>query len=369
MAAKSAIKRKHASPEQAVDTKSEKTIVSYFQLSDQEMQGLGGISLFEKSLLSSLVHTLRLGVHLDQKVKGTATELDERDPGYFCINKYIASARASDMPSDKLFPLRLRGPSMKSIVRTLPVQNVLFSATLARSIFQLCIWRAFAFGDKDRIRELTLEQASPDLTSIGTTICAWGGISNIAVRAYGNFQVVKGKVPSMLSLHWEFSQTLSNDITTRAYPYTFAELHENLCKKSVPSIPRGGIIIWVFTSDFSEYELCFPPTAEDLARHIKPLKGPHGSPSGPSDALKHIAAQSNGQVPKDADTLAKVIRNILEVLNNPPEHLPIVRKLVLDCEGAQGRKLGVVDMEHALRKITRQIRMAAKGSQSKKQKV
>jgi hypothetical protein len=372
MATTSARKRRHASPKPVVEKRNEKTTVSYFQLSNHEMQHLAGLSLFEKSLLSSLVHTLRLGVHLDQETKGTAAELAETGLAASTCKKYIDSALASDFASDKYFPLRLTGSSMKTVVGAFPLQNASASNPSAKNVFQICIWRTFAFGDKAHITQLTLrEQGSPDLTSIAAVICTWGGAVNIALPAYGNFQVVKRKVPDMLSLLWEFSQIFAAEITTRVSPYTFAELHETLCKKAVPSIPRGGIVTWLLISDFSEYGICLPPTEEDLAQHIIPSKRSGGSPSGPSAALKHVAEQCKGHVPKDADALARVIRNVLKVFNNPPEQLLTVRKLVCDCEEIQGRKLGVVDVEHALCKISRQVSMAAmrRGHKSKKQKV
>jgi hypothetical protein len=369
MATTSARKKRHASPKPVVEKRNEKTTVFYFQLSNHEMQHLAGLSLFEKSLLSSLVHTLRLGVHLDQKSKGSAAELKETDLAASTCKKYIDSALASDFASDKYFPLRLTGSSMKTIVGAFPLQDA--SAPSAKSVFQICIWRIFAFGDKARITQLTLrKQGSPDLSSIATVICAWGGAVNVALPAYGNFQVVKGKVPNMLSLLWEFSQILAAEITIRVSPYTFAELHGTLCKKAVPSIPRGGIVTWLLISDFSEYGICLPPTEEDLAQHIIPSKRSHGSPSGPSAALKYVAEQCKEHVPKDADALTRVIRNVLKVFDNPPEQLLTVRKLVCDCEEVQGRKLGVVDVEHALCKISRQVSMAAmrRGHKSKKQK-
>ena len=134
----------------------------------------------------------------------------------------VVSALATNMSTDKFFPLRLTGSSMKEIIAIFPLGK---TSMTAFKIFQLSIWRTFAFGDKERIKDLTLEQdASPDLESIIATITTWGGKSNIAMPVYGNFQIIKSKVPQMLHLLWEFSQALSNDCNTPGATLTFAEV-------------------------------------------------------------------------------------------------------------------------------------------------
>jgi hypothetical protein len=278
----------------------------------------------------------------------------------------VVSALATNMSTDKFFPLRLTGSSMKEIIAIFPLGKTPMTAF---KIFQLSIWRTFAFGDKERIKDLTLEQdASPDLESIIATITTWGGKSNIAMPVYGNFQIIKSKVPQMLHLLWEFSQALSKDCNTPGATLTFAEVYKRLADKKVPSLPPGGIIIWLLISDFVEYGICFAPTEQDLAEHIIPIaKGSHGSPSGPTAALKYAAESAEEEMPNDAAALTKVLRKIIEVFNNPTEAMPTIQMLVRVCKEIQGRNLNMVDIEHALCKIARQLSMG-KGRESKKQK-
>jgi hypothetical protein len=240
----------------------------------------------------------------------------------------------------------------------------------AFNIFQLSIWSTFAFGDKEHIKDLTLEQdVSPDLESIVASITTWGGNANIAMPVYGNFQIIKSKVPQMLHLLWEFSQALSEDYNTLGTALTFAEVYKRLADKKVPSLPLGGIIIWLLISDFVEYGICFAPTEKDLAEHIIPTaKGSFGSPSGPTAALKYAAEMAEEEMPKDAAALANVLRKIFDVINSPTEAMPTIQEIVRGCEEIQGRKVTVVDIEHALCKVARQLSMA-KGRESKKQKV
>ena len=226
-------------------------------------------------------------------------------------------------------------------------------------IFQLAIFRAFAFGDKERIKELTLaHSAQPDLDSIAAIITKWGGKSNIALPVYGNFQVIKAKVPTMLRLLWEFADSLHND-STRSAAIPFTEVYQRLADKRVPSLPYGGVVTWVLVSDFVEYGICAAPTEQDLAEHIIPTsKSSRGSPSGPTGGIKHAAESSGEDMPKDAAALAEVLRRLMDVFNDPPKTMPTITEVVKDCEEIQGRKINIVDIEHALCKIARQLSKA-----------
>jgi len=57
----------------------------YFEIPSDERLQLATFSSFEKHLLSSVVHTLRLGVYLKQKVDGTAAELDQENEGFAAV--------------------------------------------------------------------------------------------------------------------------------------------------------------------------------------------------------------------------------------------------------------------------------------------
>jgi len=57
----------------------------YFALPSDESEQLAEFSSFEKHLLSSVVHTLRLGVYLKQKIDGTAPELDQTNEEFAAV--------------------------------------------------------------------------------------------------------------------------------------------------------------------------------------------------------------------------------------------------------------------------------------------
>jgi hypothetical protein len=62
------------------------------------------------------------------------------------------------------------------------------STTSARDIFQLVIWRTFAFGDRNHITQLKFrDQTSPDLILLANTINAWDGNTKIALARVRQF--------------------------------------------------------------------------------------------------------------------------------------------------------------------------------------
>jgi hypothetical protein len=117
---KTSVKEEHVTYESRSNTGG-KTILFFFQLSRSQMQDLAGYSSFEKNLLSSLAHTLRLGIYLEQKIKGAARdEIDLTAPGASACTKYIETALKSDLAADRYFSIRLSGPSMRVILCNVP---------------------------------------------------------------------------------------------------------------------------------------------------------------------------------------------------------------------------------------------------------
>ncbi|CZT05845.1 uncharacterized protein RCO7_03966 [Rhynchosporium graminicola] len=326
---------------------------SYFDAPEPELLHLSNLSLFEKELLSRVIQTLRLGVYMSQKRNNTASPLDTTLPGAEECEVFIKSAFSSEMTSDKLFPLRHTGSSMQFIVKNLPVPSSSKPQELsAINIFQLCIWRSFAFGSCDRLTEIKLQESDkePDFKHLTSTIQKWGrGPVKLPVPAYGQLQIIKAKIPSMLQSFWELSQTIASSLTSKTSAPTFANLHNFLVAKEISSVPRYGLIPWLLVSDFFEYGVCQPPTLRDLAEHITNSKA-----AGPSKAIKFIADRTGETPPANADDLAKALGAVLRILQTPPEACPTVYKLAEDCKAIQRRELSVVDLEHALCKIARQ---------------
>ncbi|KAH6720512.1 hypothetical protein BKA61DRAFT_570172 [Leptodontidium sp. MPI-SDFR-AT-0119] len=328
----------------------------YFSPQEAELQGLG-LSSFEKYLLLRLVQTLRLGIFMSQKRNNSAGPLDHTHRGAAQCEAYIKSALSSEMLSDKLFPLRHTGASMQFILQSLfvPANPSQLSAT---NIFQLCIWRTFAFGNSDYLHKITIqEDRMPDLEKLHSIIQQWGnGPLKLSVPAYGQLQIIKAKIPTMLSSFWELSQEISSSQKPKSAPPTFATLHERLLSKKIPSIPRHGLIAWLLTSDFYGFGVCQPPTIQDLAHHMT-----NSGASGPKGAIKIVAEETGQHAPENAEELAKVLGTVFGLLQNPPRSSPTIMNVVTECKAIQGRELAVVDLEHALCKISRQNTRANAG--------
>lgn len=56
-----------------------------------------------------------------------------------------------------------------------------------------------------------------------------------------------------------------------------------------------------------------------------------------------------------------MLTRVFGVMQNPPLNTQTIRKVASDCKAIQGRELSVVDLEHALCKISRQNTRAKSG--------
>ncbi|KAK6584279.1 hypothetical protein PZA11_002503 [Diplocarpon coronariae] len=322
----------------------------------------------EKALLSALVHTFRLGVLLaERKLAAPGAEneaagpaIDMAAPGAEECRMYIESAMKSDAAADKLFPLRLTGPAMRFITARLPVGLAPLSPM---AVFQLCIWRTFAFGNIAHMEllELDLGEGPPVFDLIESVVTAWGGPERIGVPAYGQLQILKKNVGEMLGLLWGFSQHLSNTFAIPGAPFTFGKLIAMLTGwggSPIHAIPQHGLISWVLTGDFAEYGLCEPATADDLAEHIINTHA-HGARS----ALSIVARRAGVAAPAPSDDvgaeLSLIFSRVLHVLQCPPTDA--IREVAGDCQRLQGRAITAVDLEHAFCKIARMESRARRG--------
>ncbi|PVH84099.1 hypothetical protein DL98DRAFT_652137 [Cadophora sp. DSE1049] len=327
-----------------------------FSPSPAELRYLG-LSQYETYLLSRLVQTLRLGAYMSMKLSNTDVPLDSSHPGAADCEAYIKSAFSSDMLSDRLFPLRHTGSSMRFILAQRPVPDDASKLTTVK-IFQLCVWRTFAFGNKEHLEEVTFKgDKKPDLQKLASTIQMWGnGELKLPVPAYGQLQITKAKIPTMLSSLWELSEEISSKLKSKSSTPTFTALHERLLNKKIPAIPPHGLIAWLLTSDFFEYGLCQPPTIQNLADHMM-----KSGTSGPKGAIKIVAEETNQPAPATLEELAHVLTRVFAIIESPTENTPTIQQVVADCKDIQGRELTVVDLEHALCKIARQNTRAKAG--------
>ncbi|KAF4630702.1 hypothetical protein G7Y89_g7437 [Cudoniella acicularis] len=328
--------------------------VMYFQLGQADLQKLAKLTPFAKQLVICLFHVLHQGLHLADEQSRTPIDTST-NAGALC-EKYTSTALKNDLSADKLLSLRKTGPSMKFIIRHLTFD----SKFTAQCIFQLCIWRAFAFGNLDHLSELSIDLDSkpPEFDTIKETICKRGGQVNILISAYGSFQIGKSKVPNMLEKFWELSIALE----VEKQPCTFAEIYDSLWNKNIPSLPQGGLLVWLIACDLAEFGVCLAPNGEDLAKHMLEAGG---KAAGPTKGLKFVGKTSKADVPSESvEDLASVFDCVMEVFSYPDEELEEIAALTSACESLQGRKFSVADLEHGLCKIAREdtmrIRMAKK---------
>lgn len=364
-------------------TKATSDLPFYFEPAPVALQSLN-LTPLETQLLSSLLGTFRLGVHisrLSSKLKGKE-KLDEQplvidqttDSGKRCA-VYIKSALSTHVSSDKKFPLRLTGPSMSFISTVLP------AIITSKDIFQLCVFRVFGFGDLSRLKLLVLpdlphgegdgndHQVSRKLESefVMGIIKGWVGPKGmrILISAYGNFQVEIAKAPQMIALLQSFSLEVallahpSASFSSKPSLPTFSSIYELLAAKKIPSLPHGGLLVWLITCDLAEYGLCELPNVENLITHMLGK----GTPEGPNGAVNTIAVYVGAHRPDDMD-LEVILKNVWKIIENETKEYKddwsgeptVIREILKECEVAQKRRISVMDLEHALCKISRQIK-------------
>ena len=352
----------------------------YFEPEAFYLQSLD-LTPIELQLLSSLLSTFKLGVHLyrlgqdpNRAAKNDAKPFDvaERtEAGKLCAT-YIKNALSSHMAGDKKYPLRLTGPSMSFISTILP------ALLTSHDMFQLCIFRAFAFGDLLRLQLLVLPKPGgggkqtgtqePDFKALLLILRGWTGPtgSGISLSAYGQFQVIFAKIPLMLERLWSFSVDLamlwhSTAYSTPKIPPSFTSIYEMLYKKEIPSLPRGGLVVWLIACDMAEYGICTMPTINDYIEHL--LSKP--KVSGPSNAINAIAAHVGADPPDDIE-LETMLKTVWKAIEDGTKEWPakekfrggpnVLQEIVKECGVVQKRPLQVMDLEHALCKISRQVK-------------
>ncbi|KAK0113333.1 hypothetical protein ONS96_014198 [Cadophora gregata f. sp. sojae] len=329
----------------------------YFSPEPAELRVLG-LSQYEIYLLSRLIQTLRLGVYMNNKINDSKLDLDNTNALAADCEAYIKSAFSSHMLSDRLSPLRHTGSSMRFILKHFLIHEDP-SQLKNHNIFQLCVRRTFEFGNQQHLEEAYFdEEEGPDLQNLASVIQLWGnGEFKLPIPAYGKLQITKAKIPIMLSSLWELWEGMSSKLNSKSNLPTFEALHERLLSKKIPAIPPHGLIAWLLTSDFFEYGLCQRPTIQDLAEHIM-----KSGTSGPRGALRIAAEETNQPAPKTSAELAHVLTRVFATLESPAENMSTIRQVVVDCEEIQRRNLTVVDLEHALCKMARQITRAKAGN-------
>jgi hypothetical protein len=334
----------------------------YFELSQHDLAHLPPtFGPFESRLLSSLVGIFKTSLSIHPlKSSNEPLQISTSTISGKAMNKFINSAAKDHFNGDKFISLRLLGPSLQYITAEIPLTSMVAKEKkdIVPLILQLCIWRTFAVGSQRHLRELKFTTNPQAMTTneITEIVTSWIANKKLYMSVYGNLMIDKDKVKKIVEKLWELAEFLAlgvmlvDSVPSEIRRWAFSDVYEQISTLTIPFIPRGGILIWLLSSDFSEYQICDQPTVDDLANHIAFAKT-----SGPLKALKlvrELSGKSENEI-SNRDGLAKV-RGVFE---DPPLEMVGLREIVDDCEAVQGRKLNMVDLEHGLCKITRMIDM------------
>lgn len=323
----------------------------YFGIADDELAQLTTLSSFESELLSTLLGVFMTGLVV-HKIKQKTEEgdvIDRTTRAGKTTDKFIQAAGRGHFNGDKLISLRLLGPSLEYIKEYLPqiLTQDNDECSITSKIFQLLVWRCFAVGNVKHLEELTFDKP-PTTREIAAIITGWISVRKLCMGVYGNLMIEKHKIEEMVEKLAELAEHLSSELQEQGVR-TFDVLYRYIVSCAIPSIPKGGILVWLICSDLSEYRVCEPPTVNDLAVHVDFAKT-----SGPKKALELVHEWAPGG---ELSSIREVLTNIMDIIDFPPQDLPGLRNILDSCEAAQGRKLNVVDLEHGLCKITRMWKM------------
>ncbi|KUJ17819.1 uncharacterized protein LY89DRAFT_718435 [Mollisia scopiformis] len=344
----------------------------YFEPSEMELKNFLPLSNFEFKLMSKLIHVIRLGLHLHGLQCGqedlTITDTSPAAVAQQC-RSFVKKARVSWVNCDKFFPLRLTAPSMALIISHVPLST----SVSTTSVFKICVLRTFGVGSEEAINDLGItfkestessSESEPDYDKIIAVISALGkGIKKITRPVYGQMQIARASVPTMLEKFWVFAGKVMEKVEPGGPTQSFEEVYNLLCSFNIPTVPKHGLLAWLITSDLTEWEICKPPTIKTLARHMGVSSdggssSKRGGPSGPSKALVLVEQIYKEMVAKDGaeyvqpDVGAGLV-NVWKVLEHPPVDAIWLEELMEECRKAQGRSISVIDMEHLLCKIAR----------------
>jgi len=225
---------------------------------------------------------------------------------------------------------------------------------------QLCLWRVFAIGNEAHLRELKRliisglsKNQIVDIEEARSIMESWvtgGKMSHLSMWVYSSFKTEKAKFKEMITKFLAFSQALASQLQQyKGNAISFNDIYYHILPSyEIPAVRRGGLIGWLICSDFSEYGVCSVPEVGDLATHMKLSKS-----SGPLKAMSQVRKWTEGEGGYVSDENA--LMRVMEVFDAPPDGMVEFKKLLRECETAQGRKLNVIDLEHGLCKIGRML--------------
>ena len=336
----------------------------YFELPEAELKHLPKWGPHETRLLSAVIAALRTGLEVHNRKSNLPTSaIDTSTYAGKETEKFIALAARDHFHGDKFMALRLTGPSLTFIRSTLPSISTMpkDQKDMEKVILRLCLWRAFAVGCAAHLKEITFvgKAWEPSEKELADIVKSWIKKSKLSMPVYGQLMIEGSKVSLMISQFSALGKDLATLSSKNKAALTFETVYNKIADAKIPYIPKGGLLVWLMTSDLSEYAFCTTPKVEDLCKHME-----LSSTSGPKKAVE----RAWGTTAKEKD-IEKTLAQIMNVLEDPPAKMAQLIETVQGCEKAQGRCLNVVDLEHALCKVARMYSSAEKGTKKRKRMV
>jgi len=241
------------------------------------------------NLLSALIHQFQLAIYLTSTAEArNANPIDHEHPAGLYVDKHITKALSSHVNSDKLFPLRRTGESMKYILQELKSLNSRID------VFQILVWRVWAFGELDKLKDLNFAGGSMKNSSNSLVIAARALEFDIEEEGfrdaflhkiltvfksetflnpkqvkfprpvYGQLQLSKKDFEGMLASLWNISGKIFEGYQEEVLQ-SFEDVR-NMFKKEKESgcyvnmVPSHGLLAWLIACDMWEFGLCGEPT-------------------------------------------------------------------------------------------------------------
>jgi len=302
--------------------------------------------LFQIAKAGKMIDTVKREMDTKQQHKTNIHVALLKDIPDLKLRKFVVFACNTVLNADKLTPHRFIGPSFRRICRYYPDSDSC-KVDLQNFLWHLLIWRLFGFSKLDVIDKLYHTRTVEEGLGVLSEVDKFLEKPLTVIGAYGNFRIPVEKRQVVLEGLHNLSQALSLRLISNHM--RFNEALETIGTCNVLFLPQDGLLAWLVGCDLTEWNLCAPPTVEDLADKIgvppftKGKKARGGA--GTRGALFVVQETCKLDFPfKTSTDLQIMLTQVLDALNYTVGD---------ECRELQNRELSMADMEHMLCKISR----------------
>ena len=320
-----------------------------------------GLDGFDRHLLEYLIHSFEVGRailalqrkhgQVLKKWPANATISKSRAFADPLLALHIEKSARVWCPGDKFIIFRRQSPSMQLIQSCYPLTDPIRGkddAFLRVFLWRLFLWRMYAFGKESRIKKVAGLRDLQDWNSMVARKKKKTAKGN--VLCYSQFRITPAsRQLQVFTRIWASIPELSRFLRSESLP-SFDTVRDAIQALKIPFLPHNGLVTWLVTCDLFEYGLCQPPTTRDLALKIGRLSMEESTQtsggSGPGAAFEVVARERGLEIPYQSQAALE-------------EGLDRLHRAFLSVHGMTwreitGREFNMVDMEHALCKITRE---------------